>query len=381
MTGPLGGITVVSLEQAVAAPLCTVRLADAGARVIKIERGEGDFARGYDSVVHGESAYFVWLNRGKESLAADLKNPRDLALLERIIASADVFVQNLAPGAVERLGLGIKELRRRHPRLICCSISGYGESGPYAARKAYDLLIQCESGIASLTGSPAEPGRIGVSAVDIACGMNAHAAILEALMTREKTGEGAEIGVSLFDSMAEFMTVPLLHLDYGGKAPQRVGIAHPSIAPYGAYATGDGILTVFAVQNEREWRAFCREVLGDEAITDDALFCSNELRCRNRPALDEAIGAVLAKLDTAELQRRLEAGAIGFGRLNDVAGLSAHPELRRVSVDAPSGPFELPAPPAIFSNRPPAFGPVPAIDAHGALIRAEFADVVHSEED
>ena len=380
MTKPLEGITVVSLEQAVAAPLCTVRLADAGARVIKIERAEGDFARGYDSVVHGESAYFVWLNRGKQSLAADLKNPDDLALVERMLATADVFVQNLAPGAVERLGLGIKDLRRRFPSLICCSISGYGESGPYAERKAYDLLIQCESGIASLTGSPAEPGRIGVSAADIACGMNAYAAILEAVLAREKTGQGAEIGVSLFDAMAEFMTVPLLHLDYGGKAPGRVGIAHPSIAPYAAYETGDGIRTVMAVQNAREWRAFCRHVLGDEAVAVDPRFSSNEARCANRPALDAIITAELGSIDAPELERRLEQGAIGFGRLNDVAGLSAHPQLRRLTVDTPTGPFDLPAPPAIIDGAAPAPGPVPGIDEHGRAIRAEFAQPPSNQE-
>ena len=233
MVQSLAGLLVVSLEQAVAAPLCTARLADAGARVIKVERAEGDFARGYDHVVNGESAYFVWLNRGKQSLAADLKEPADLALVKAMLGKADIFVQNLAPGAIDRLGLGIATLRARNPRLICCSITGYGESGPYRDAKAYDLLVQCESGLASVTGTPEAPGRVGVSVADIACGMNAHAAILDALLLRERTGKGASLSVSLFDSLAEWMAVPLLHHDYGGRAPGRVGIAHASIVPYG----------------------------------------------------------------------------------------------------------------------------------------------------
>jgi len=373
MTGVLEGVTVLSLEQAVAAPFCTARLADAGARVIKVEREEGDFARGYDTTVHGESAYFVWLNRGKQSLVADLKQPKDRALVERILETADVFVQNLAPGAADRLGLSASALRERFPHLICCSISGYGDAGPYAQRKAYDLLIQCESGIASITGTPEAPGRIGVSAADIACGMNAHAAILEALVARERTGQGADIAVSLFDTMAEWMAVPLLQYDYAGKAPARVGIAHATIAPYGAYRTGDGATTVFAIQNEREWASFCAKVLLRPELATDTRFADNVSRCAHRPTLDAEIDAVLSRINAAALTERLDSAAIAFGTLNDVAGLSGHPQLRRVSVDTSTSPAEMPAPAALHRGRQNAFGPVPAIGSHSAAIRAEYA--------
>src|SRR5215467_10002300 len=248
---PLSGLLVVSLEQAVAAPLCTCRLADAGARVIKVERPEGDFARGYDKLVHGESAYFVWLNRGKESVVLDLAKADDKALLAAMLARADVFVQNLKPGAVAKLGFALERVRREHPRLIICSISGYGESGPYAARKAYDLLVQAESGLTSVTGGPEAPARVGVSVCDVAAGMNAYEAILEALIARERTGEGASLSVSLFDAMADWMTVPLLHHE-GGKPPQRLGLAHPSISPYGVFKTRDGADVLISIQNDRE---------------------------------------------------------------------------------------------------------------------------------
>jgi itaconate CoA-transferase len=370
----LSGLLVVSLEQAVAAPHCTARLADSGARVIKIERPEGDFAREYDHVVHGESAYFVWLNRGKQSLAADLRDPADLALVRNILATADVFVQNLAPGAIDRLGLSIDRLRADNPRLICCSISGYGEDGPYRDAKAYDLLIQCESGLASITGTPDAPGRVGISAADIACGMNAHAAILDALLLREKTGEGATLAVSLFDSLAEWMAVPLLHHEYGGKAPGRVGIAHASIVPYGAFATSDGAQTVIAVQNEREWKRFCEIVLAEADLATDPRFASNSARCAERAALEALIGTRLAAIDAAELARRLDAASIAWGRLNDVAGLAAHPQLRRVEFATPSGPARVAAPAAIRDGeRAPAYGRVPAIGEDGPAIRAEFA--------
>src|ERR1700693_1785004 len=252
MSAPLSGILVVALEQAVAAPMCTCRLTDAGARVIKIERPEGDFARGYDSLVHGESAYFVWLNRGKESVVLDLARPHDKALLEAMIARADVFVQNLKPGAVGRLGFAIDRLRGAYPRLIACSISGYGESGPYAQRKAYDLLIQAESGLASVTGGPEAPARVGVSVVDVATGMNAYGGILEARIGRERTGQGTEISVSMFDAMADWMTVPLLHHE-GGKTPTRLGLAHPAISPYGVFKTRDGDDGLISMQNDSLW--------------------------------------------------------------------------------------------------------------------------------
>lgn len=373
MTQALEGILVVSLEQAVAAPLCTARLADAGARVIKVERPEGDFARGYDHVVNGESAYFVWLNRGKESVVADLKDPADLALIKAMIARADVFVQNLAPGAVARLGLGVDQLRARHPRLICCSISGYGEQGPYRDAKAYDLLIQAEAGLAAITGSPGAPGRVGVSIADIACGTNAFAAILEALALREKTGEGSAIAISLFDSLAEWMAVPLLHHDYAGKAPARVGIAHPSIAPYGVYKAGDGSPIVLAVQNEREWARFCATVIERPDLVADPRFSANALRYANRPELDAEIAAALVNVDGPALIARLERAGIACGRLNEVADLSIHPQLRRVEVATPHGPAQIPAPPAIRDGAMASLGAVPALGGHTEALRAEFA--------
>ncbi|HEX8382975.1 MAG TPA: CaiB/BaiF CoA-transferase family protein [Sphingomonas sp.] len=371
--GPLDGILVVALEQAVAAPLCTMRLAEAGARVIKIERAEGDFARGYDDVVHGESAYFVWLNRGKESLVLDIKQPEDAALLTRLLARADVFVQNLAPGAAARSGFGSAALRARHPRLITVDISGYGEDGPAASMKAYDFLIQCETGLASITGGPNEAGRVGVSVADIACGMNAHAAVLQALYAREASGEGAAIAVSLFDSIADWMAVPLLHQDYAGRAPRRAGLHHATIAPYGAYPCGDGRQVVLAIQNEREWRGFCAGVLGDAGIADDPRFAGNALRCANRPALDAAIDAVFATLDGAAVIARLAAAGTAYASLNDVADLSRHPQLRRVEAASPTGPVALPAPPVRWAGVVATAGAVPAIGGDSDAIRAEFA--------
>ena len=255
--GALDGLLVLSLEQAVAAPYCSCKLADAGARVIKVERPEGDFARGYDTAVGGLSSYFVWLNRGKQSLVADIKDPADAAMLHRLLARADVFVQNLAPGAAARAGFGSDALRERFPRLITVDISGYGEGNAYAGMKAYDLLVQAESGLAGITGHPAGPGRVGVSACDIACGMAAHAGVLEALIARGVTGLGRSLKVSLFDGMADWMNVPLLYFEGTGRMPARVGLAHPSICPYGAFDTKDGASVLIAIQNEREWRSFC----------------------------------------------------------------------------------------------------------------------------
>jgi itaconate CoA-transferase len=369
--GALDGVLVVALEQAVAAPYCTSRLADAGARVIKIERAEGDFAREYDHVAHGESAYFVWLNRGKESIVLDIK--REAALLERMIARADVFVQNLAPGAAERAGFGSAALRDRYPRLITCDISGYGEDGPYRDMKAYDLLIQSETALASITGAPERPGRVGVSVADIACGMYAHAAILEALLKRERTGKGTGLAVSLFDSIADWMTVPLLHYDYGGKAPQRVGLNHPSIAPYGAYKAGDGGEVVISIQNEREWVDFCKGVLGLPDIASDPRFSSNTARVANRPQLDAVIAEVFAPMTKADVVARLRSSRIAFGSLNSVAEFSSHSQLRRIETPAPSGPVSGVAPPARLIGEDFRPRPVPAIDEHGAALRREFA--------
>jgi crotonobetainyl-CoA:carnitine CoA-transferase CaiB-like acyl-CoA transferase len=369
----LDGILVVTVEQAVAAPYCTSRLADAGARVIKIERPEGDFAREYDHVAHGESAYFVWLNRGKESIALDLKQESEAALLHRIIARADVFVQNLAPGAAERAGFGSAALRERHPRLITCDISGYGEDGPYSDMKAYDLLVQSETGLASITGAPERPGRVGVSVADIACGMYAHQAILEALLLRAQTGKGNGLAVSLFDAIADWMTVPLLHYEYGGKAPQRVGLNHPSIAPYGAYPLGDGSEVVIAIQNEREWVTLCAQVLGQAELAADPRFNSNMARVANRPALDAAIGAVFARFTRESAVHRLREARIAFGSLNGIAELSAHAQLRRIQTPAPSGSVLGVAPPVRWTGQTFAPGAVPAISEHSEALRKEFA--------
>lgn len=370
--GALDGLLVVALEQAVAAPLATARLAEAGARVLKIERAEGDFARGYDYIVHGESAYFVWLNRGKESVVLDIKQPDDAALLERMLASADVFIQNLAPGAAARAGFGSADLRARYPRLITCDISGYGETGPARDMKAYDLLIQCESGLASITGSAAEPGRVGVSAADIACGMNAHAAILEALIARGTTGEGRGIAVSLFDSMADWMTVPLLHHDYGGAAPKRVGLKHPSIAPYGAFTCADGRQVVIAVQNEREWARLCETVLGDAALARDPRFVSNSLRVANRPALDAEVARVFAGVVAETAIAWLEEAGVAYGAVNEVADLSRHGQLRRVTAGTPTGTVDLPAQPAIYAGQPSRIPDVPELGSSTASVRAAF---------
>jgi itaconate CoA-transferase len=371
--GALSGLLVVSLEQAVAAPWCSSRLADAGARVIKIERAEGDFARGYDHVAHGESAYFVWINRGKESIVLDIKTPGDADLLARMIAKADIFIQNLAPGAAERAGFGSAALRARHARLITCDISGYGEEGPCRDMKAYDLLMQCETGLAAITGSAEGPGRVGVSVCDIAAGMYAHAAILEALFARERTGKGKGIQVSLFDSMADWMTVPLLHQIYGGRAPARVGLNHPSIAPYGAYPTGSGKDVVLSIQNEREWASFCKDTLLRPDLAQDPRFDSNTKRVANRPALDREIEAVFLALDHAQVVERLKAGKVAYGSVNQVADLAKHPHLRAASLETPTGPVEIVESPVHIAGERRSYGPIPAIGQHSLAIRREFA--------
>jgi crotonobetainyl-CoA:carnitine CoA-transferase CaiB-like acyl-CoA transferase len=370
MTRPLSSLLVVTLEQAVAAPLCSCRLADAGARVIKIERPEGDFARGYDRAARGQSSYFVWLNRGKESVALDIKRAEDKALLERLIGRADVFIQNLAPGAAARAGFDPEELRAKHKRLVACSISGYGESGPYRDMKAYDLLIQSETGLAEITGPPEAPGRVGVSVSDLVAGLNAYAGILEALFRREQTGEGAHIKVSLFDATAEWMAVPLLHHDYGGRAPARIGLAHPSIAPYGAFTCADGKKLVISIQNEREWVRLCTEVLGAPELATDPRFCDNNRRVANRPALDAFVAEIFAREEREALAAKLFAAGIAFGRLNNVADFSRHPHLHRIEVPTPEGSVAVPAPPGGLEG---AAGKVPAIGEHTDAVRREFA--------
>lgn len=371
MTLPLSGLLVVSVEQAVAAPQCTCRLADAGARVIKVERPEGDFARDYDHVVHGESANFVWLNRGKQSVVLDLAKPDDNALLEAMLAKADVFVQNLKPGAIAKLGFAMARLREDYPRLICCSISGYGESGPYAQRKAYDLLIQAESGVSSVTGGPEAPARVGVSIVDIAAGLNAYEAILEALVARAKTNQGTEISVSMFDAMAEWMTVPLLHGE-GGVPFKRIGLAHAAIAPYGVFKSRDGADILIAIQNDREWRVLAEKVLGEPGFGKDAKFATNPKRVENRADTDAQVAASFARHDVEALIDKLESAEIAFARVNDWELLSKHAHLRRITVGAPSGPVSMPAPAPMRGGEERTYGPIPALGEHTELIRREF---------
>ena len=371
MTLPLQGLLVVSLEQAVAAPTCTCRLADAGARVIKIERPEGDFARDYDTLAGGECSYFVWLNRGKESVVLDLTKQADKVLLEAMLARADVFVQNLKPGALAKLGFATPRLRREYPRLIVCSISGYGESGPYAARKAYDLLIQAEAGLASLTGGPEAPARVGVSIVDVATGMNAYEAILEALIARGRTGAGAALSVSMFDTVADLVTVPLLQHE-GGKPPRRIGLAHASISPYGVFRTRDGADLLIAIQNDREWPILARDVLGDAALAADPGFATNVKRVERRSETDGRVAAAFATMDANAVIEKLVAADIAFGRVSDMAAVAQHPHLRRISVGTPHGPVSYPAPARLREEETRRYGPVPALGAHTEQIRAEF---------
>jgi len=370
--GALDGLLVVSLEQAVAAPFASSRLADAGARVIKIERPEGDFARNYDHVVNGDSAYFVWLNRGKESISMDLKHPEEIKLLRSILNKADVLIENFKPGSLAKLGLDPNKLREDNPKLITCSISGYGSRGEWAKMKAYDLLIQAETGMASITGTADAPGRVGVSVADIAAGMYSWAAILEALIARGIGGCGKHIEVSLFDALADWMAVPLLWQDYGGKAPERVGLSHPSICPYGAFKTADGKTLLLSIQNEREWIRFCADILDDADFADQ--YPDNSSRLSNRSVVDKRVAAVLGKMLHAEIAAKLKKSEIAYGTLNDMRGFSTHPVLRRVEISNPEGSIRFPAPPAIFNNKlTETLGDVPELNQHGEAIRAEFA--------
>src|SRR3984957_6349472 len=367
MTKPLEGLLVVSLEQAVAAPYCSARLADAGARVIKIERAEGDFARGYDAAVHGLSSYFVWLNRGKESLVADIKQPEDAALLHRLLARADVFIQNLAPGAAARSGVGSEALRARHERVITVDISGYGETGEYATMKAYDLLVQAEAGLAMVTGLPAGPGRVGVSIADIGCGMNAYTGVLEALIERGITGKGKGLKVSLFDAVADWMNVPLLYFEGTGKAPQRLGLAHPSISPYGAFATSDGALVLISIQNEREWAQFCAVFLDAPDLPKQPGFESNNIRVANRTTVDARVAETFAALTRDQAAAKLPAANTAYGFVNDLAALGTHPALRRTPVALPTGgSAQIVAPAVIKTDETLELGAVPAIGANSA---------------
>ena len=375
---PLSGITVVSLEQAVAAPYATRQLADLGARVIKVERpGDGDFARRYDTTVHGQSSYFVWLNRSKESLTLDLKAPRGREILHRLLDTADVFVQNLAPGAADRLGLGVEALGERWPRLIPCTISGYGTSGPWAGRKSYDLLVQCQTGLVSLTGTAEETARVGISVADIAAGMYAYSGILTALFTRATTGTAHPVEVSLFEALAEWMGQPAYYTEYGGTQPPRLGTQHPTLAPYGAYPAADGQEVLFSIQNEREWAVLCAEFLGRADLTDDPRFATSSARVAHREELNAVVAERCARSDAAEILKDLEAINIACAGVNDVAAFLDHPVLagrdRWRDVAVPGGATARALlPPADLAGVPARMDPVPAVGEHTEAILSEL---------
>ncbi|WP_284749905.1 CaiB/BaiF CoA transferase family protein [Amycolatopsis sp. RTGN1] len=374
---PLDGVTVVSCEQAVAAPLATRHLADLGARVLKIERpGSGDFARAYDETVHGQSSHFVWLNRSKESVTLDLKSDAAAPVMAALLDRADVFVQNFAPGVAERLGLGAAALRATRPRLITCSVSGYGSSGPYRDAKAYDLLIQSEAGLVSVTGSEAEPAKSGIPAADIGAGMYAFSGILSALYDRERTGQGTQLEISLFDSLVEWMGFPLYYAGYGGTPPPRTGTSHPAIAPYGTFAAGDGTEVVLAVQNEREWAAFCEHAVERPEWVTDERFAAGSARVAHRPALERAIDTIFARLTGTELEERLRRGRIAHARRRELPDVLAHPQLtardRFVDVSTPGGPIRATLPPITVPGRAPRMDPVPALGEHTDAVLTEF---------
>ncbi|WP_345575094.1 CaiB/BaiF CoA-transferase family protein [Streptomyces prasinosporus] len=379
---PLSGVTVVSLEQAVAAPYATRQLADLGARVIKVERpGEGDFARRYDTTVHGHSSYFVWINRSKESLTLDLKDPRGRAILHRLLEGADVFVQNLAPGAADRLGLGAGELARRHPRLIPCTISGYGTTGPWADRKAYDLLVQCQTGLVSLTGTADGTARTGISVADIAAGMYAYSGVLTALYTRATTGTVHPVEVSLFEALAEWMGQPAYYTRHSGGQPPRLGTQHATIAPYGTYRAADGREVLFSVQNEREWAALCAEFLGRPELTDDPRFATGSDRVAHREELNAIVAERFARSDAEELLEDLEAIGIACAGVNDVAAFLDHPVLaargRWREVGVPGATVRALLPPADLAGLTARMDPVPAVGEHTEAILTELG---HSPE-
>ena len=369
----LQGLLVISLEQAVAAPYAAGRLADAGARVIKVERPEGDFARGYDADAKGQSSYFVWLNRGKESVALNLKQADDLQILKNMISKADIFIQNLMPGALERLGLSSAELRAADPGLITCDISGYGSNGPFQQMKAYDFLVQAEVGLAEITGAPEQPGRVGVSICDIAAGMTAHQAILQALYARSRTGKGRGIEVSLFHALADWMNVPYIQSQYGGRDIRRPGLHHPTIAPYGAYRCGDGRQLLLSIQNEREWQRLCSDVLQQPDLPENPKFSSNVKRVENRAALDDVLNAVFAAHSIDQLAVMLQKAQIAFGRLNTMDDFAAHPQNRFVTVRTTGGELQILAPGAVVNGVMAPLGAVPDLGANSTAIRDEFA--------
>ncbi|MDQ0597166.1 crotonobetainyl-CoA:carnitine CoA-transferase CaiB-like acyl-CoA transferase [Streptomyces canus] len=366
---PLSGITVVSLEQAVAAPYATRQLADLGARVIKVERpGGGDFARRYDTTVHGHSSYFVWLNRSKESLTLDLKDPRGLEILHRLLDDADVFMQNLAPGAVDRLGLDTDTLNERWPRLIPCTISGYGTDGPWADRKSYDLLVQCQTGLVSLTGTPQETARVGISVADIAAGMYAYSGVLTALYTRATTGTAHPVEVSLFEALAEWMGQPANYTQYGGSQPPRLGTQHATIAPYGTFRSADGKDVLFSIQNEREWAVLCAEFLGDPELTTDPRFATGSDRVAHREELNAVVAERCARSDAEEILKDLADIGIACAGVNDIAAFLDHPVLaargRWREVGVPGATVRALLPPADLAGLPARMDPVPAVGEH-----------------
>ena len=383
---PLDGVTVVSLEHAVAAPFCSRQLADLGARVIKVERpGSGDFARAYDTRVHGESSHFVWINRSKESLALNLKHPGGRAVLDELLVGADVLLQNLAPGATARMGLSFEALHAQRPRLIVCDISGYGQDGPYRDKKAYDLLIQSEAGFLSITGTPDTPSKAGCSIADIAAGMYAYSSILSALLLRGRTGEGSHVDISMLEALAEWMGFPLYYAFDGAPPPPRAGASHASIYPYGPFPVGDGGTVIFGVQNEREWRAFCSDVLDDAALAQDQRFDAGPKRNMHRQALQDIIVAALAGRTTPEVVQRLDRAGIANARMNDMAGLWAHPQLRArgrwCQVDSPAGAIAALLPPGHNSAFDYRMDAVPRLGQHTDAILRELghsrADIAH----
>ncbi|MGB0750131.1 MAG: CaiB/BaiF CoA transferase family protein [Magnetospiraceae bacterium] len=374
---PLEGLLVITLEQAVAAPYCTAKLVEAGARVIKVERAEGDFARNYDAAAKGESSYFTWLNQGKESLTLNIVDAEDNALLRRLIGKADILVQNFAPGVLDRLGFESDKLVDLNPRLITCNITGYGTDPAILQKRGYDLLVQAESGLISVSGAAGAPGRVGVSVCDIGTGMAAYSGILEALFARDRTGVGSTVDISLFDMIAEWMSVPYLHARYGAGAPLPVGLRHPSIAPYGAFACHDGRYVLLSIQNEREWVRLCDQVLGAPGMATDPRFASNNKRVENRDALEAAMAEITKRMTAAEFQAKLEEAKIACGALNTVEDLMTHPALHTHTIGNSTGaPLRLPAPPVhhSFAENADAPGRTPRIGEHSDAIRREFAD-------
>jgi itaconate CoA-transferase len=370
---PLAGITVVALEQAIAAPFATRQLADLGARVIKIERPDsGDFARGYDAKVLGLSSQFVWANRSKESLTLDLKRPEATTILDRLLATADVFIQNLLPGSTDRLGLAAATLRQKYPRLIICDLSGYGSSGPYRDKKAYDLLIQSEAGLLSITGTEETPSKVGISIADIAAAMYVYSGVLTALLMRAKTGEGAVLEVSLLEALGEWMGYPAYYTEYGGTPPPRTGASHAVIAPYGPWTSADNQVLFLGVQNEREWRRFCEIALRRPELAADRRFASNALRVEHREVLDAIVASVFAQLSVSEMAARLDAAQIAYARLNSVQAFVDHPQLtarhRWRTIDSPAGPLRALLPPVTITGVEPHMGAIPALGEHTAAI-------------